>query len=162
MQDAAEQIGVDLALAAGNPVVAVEEVAVHAQVWEEVPLLKDDGDTAAAWGNIDAPAGIEEGLAIEADAAGIGAEQTGEQVHESRFAAAGRAENPHPFSGHRKIGGKAKISQTFLDRHLQLHRRLLRLKRRTSFSLSSRTANERAMETRHRVRAMRSPPGVLV
>ena len=79
-----------------------------------------------------------------------------------RLAAAGRAEDAAVLCRQAELDVQLELTVILAQRHIEIHCTALCRNLREMDSLISSTAKDRAMETRHRVRASRSPPGVLV
>ncbi len=147
---------------AGKPS-AIEQVAAHGQMRKQAGVLKHIADAAAVARNVDAPAGIEQGVAIEHDAAAGRPDQARDRVDHRRLAGAGPAE----YGGHTVVGREPHLERQRAQRHFDVdleHQspRIMRATGRASSSEAMSVAKARPIETRVRRSAPVSPPGTWV
>ena len=185
--DAVEFVAVAATAREGRHAPAVAEVAAHRQMREQPRLLEDVADAALVHGHVDAAGCVEQGLAVERDAALRRPDQPGDDVDERRLARTRRPEQRrHPprrsrtprRAGRRPGGGgrRPRASCAGADAGGRsaaaalgcggcAHRRvcpIARRVRRASSSDSTRAASDSATEISVRRSAGPSPPGTWV
>ncbi len=161
LQDFHHVIEGDLAVSGRTSPVAVEEVALHAQMREETGALEDHAHTPTFRTDVQPRAAVEEGLSVKNDGALIRPAQSRDETDQGRFAAARRAEDADSLSPDREVHIEEKTAETLLQRHAKLHPQSLLTMRLPSHSWKTSTTTEMTMETAQRLSAMTSPFGEL-
>jgi hypothetical protein len=109
-----EELG-DAAAPVAAPGQAEGDVAGDVEVVEESELLDDVADVAGLGRDVDAGIGVEDGAGVEDDAAGVGAEEAGDELEGEALAGAGVAEEDQKLVAGFKGGVVAKGAELLLD-----------------------------------------------
>ncbi len=139
--------------AAGEPA-AVEQVAPHREVREQPGVLEHVADAPPVARHVDAPSGVEQGLAVEQDAATVRPQETGDAVDDRGLAGTRTAEQGRDAVRGRE--GDVEIQRAQAARDLDLEHQMPRTIRATGRASSSEAiiaAKARAIDTSVRRRA---------